>query len=239
MRRFYKAASALAADDGWTVALDGKPIRTPAGRKVLLPVPEVAQAIAEEWAAQPTTGEIIVPSMPLTRLAATGIDRVGPQREKVIDDTARYGGSDLVCYRASAPADLAARQSAAWQPALDWAVARYGAPLALGFGVSFVDQPAASLAALRAAVARHGNLALSALFNLTASTGSLVLALAVSEGRLTAAEAFEAAEVDALHQAEKWGEDAEAVARRAGIRADIAACARFLGLLGPARLLSG
>ena len=102
--------------------------------------------------------------------------------------------------------------------------------------MTFVTQPHASLAALRGAVAAHGDLALSALYNLTHISGSLVIALAVSEGRLSAADAFGAAQLDELFQIERWGEDPIATQRHDGIRRDIDAGARFLALLGDARL---
>ena len=107
LKRFYKTAAVTPADGGFDVRLDGKPIRTPAGRALLLPSEALAAAIAAEWREQPEGGAIRPLEMPLMRLAATALDRVVPQRRKVIDDTARYAGSDLLCYRADTPTDLA------------------------------------------------------------------------------------------------------------------------------------
>src|SRR5205807_3871863 len=121
--------------------------------------------------------------------------------------TAKYGGSDLLCYRATDPASLVQRQQQAWQPLLDWAAERYGARLVVANGTTFVTQPAEAVAALRAAVAAHGDLALSALYNLTHIAGSLVIALAVAERHIPAAEAFAAAQLDELYQIERWGTD--------------------------------
>jgi chaperone required for assembly of F1-ATPase len=237
LKRFYKTAAVTPAEGGFDVRLDGKPIRTPAGRALLIPSEGLATAIAAEWRDQPEGGEIKPLEMPLMRLAATAIDRVATQRRKVIDDTATYAGSDLLCYRADTPTDLAVRQARLWQPLLDWAQARYGAPLDLAGGVQYRSQPQASVAALADAVAAHSDFGLSALFNLTAAMGSLVLALAVSEQRLDPAAAFEAAELDALYEIEKWGEDSEATQRHRRLRHDIDAGARFLALLGSARTL--
>jgi chaperone required for assembly of F1-ATPase len=237
IKRFYQQASVGAAESGFEVRLDGRAIRTPAGRPLLLPNDQLAAAIAAEWQAQPEQREIRPPQMPMTRLAATAIDRVTPQRGKVIADTATYAGSDLLCYRAETPTELVVRQVRQWQPLLDWAAARYDAPLVLAEGIRHRAQAPASLAAIERAVATHSDFGLSALFNLTAAMGSVVLALAVSEQRLDAAQAFVAAELDSLFEIEKWGEDAEATARHAALRRDIAAGAAFLDLLGGARLL--
>ena len=79
-------------------------------------------------------------------------------------------------------------------------------------------------------------MALSSLYNLTHIAGSLVVALAVAERRLTAEEAFAAAQLDDLYQVERWGDDPIAVERRTGVRNDIVAGARFLELLEGTRL---
>lgn len=236
MKRFYKETAVDQGDGGFRVLLDGRPMRTPAKSVLVVPTKALAEAIAEEWALVPEKMEINPAHLLMTRLAATGLDRVSGQRARVIDDTAKYGASDLLCYRATDPSSLVQRQAEAWQPLLDWAAERYGAELAVANGMSFVTQPHAALAALRGAVAAHSDLALSALYNLTHVAGSLVIALAVSEGRLSVADAFNAAQLDELFQIERWGEDPIATKRHEGIRHDLDAGARFLALLGDARL---
>jgi chaperone required for assembly of F1-ATPase len=61
--------------------------------------------------------------------------------------------------------------------------------------------------------------------------GSLVLALAVVEGELDAAQAFDLSRLDETFQAERWGIDAEAKARSDGLRQEVLAAARLLELL--------
>lgn len=236
MKRFYKDTAVNAGDGGWRVLLDGRPMRTPAKAVLVVPTRALADAIADEWLAVPEKQEIDVSHLRLTRLAATGLDRVATQRERVIEDTAKYAGSDMLCYRAPAPSSLVSRQQETWQPLLDWAAGRYGAALAVVEGTTFVDQPADAVARLRAAVAAHGDLALSALYNLTHISGSLVIALAVAEGHLPADRAFAAAQLDELYQIERWGEDPTSTLRHENIKHDIAAGARFLALLENERL---
>jgi chaperone required for assembly of F1-ATPase len=236
MKRFYVAASAAAVEGGFDVRLDGKPIRAPGGTPLVVPVEALARAIAGEWQAQPAGGDIKPLRMPLMRLAATGLERVPAQRAQVIADTAKYAGSDLLCYRATDPDSLVARQAKAWDPMLDWAAERFGARLEPATGVMLRAQSPDALARVREAVAAHGDLALAALYNLTTWMGSVILALAVSERRLDAATAFAAAELDALFGIERWGADAEATQRHERLRADIESAARFLDLLGDARL---
>ena len=105
MKRFYKETAVDAGDGGFRVLLDGRPMRTPAKAVLVVPTKALAEAIAEEWCAVPEKTEINAAHLPLTRLAATGIDRVTTQRARVIEDTAKYAASDLLCYRATDPVE--------------------------------------------------------------------------------------------------------------------------------------
>ena len=229
MRRFYEKAEAVQLPSGHGVALDGKAIKTPGQRELIVPTGALATAIAEEWDEQ--EGEVRPAAMPLTRLAATTIDRVARQRETIVQQISNYTGTDLVCYRAAHPPALAARQQAAWQPLIDWAVLRYDAPLTVTTGVIPRGQSEASLRAFAAAVAELDDFALTALHSATSACGSLVVALALLEGRIDAQEAFAASQLDETFQIEAWGEDAEQAERRRALSTEIAVAAQFILLL--------
>jgi len=209
--------------------LDGRPARTPAKRPLALPARAAAEAVAAEWQAQ---GEEFEPTaLRLTRLANTAIDRVAGNRLAVVAEVSRFGATDLVCYRADAPAELVRRQAEAWQPLVDWAGERHGARLAVTAGVLPTAQPPEALAALIRALEVYDDFALTALHAATAAAGSLVIGLALAEGQIDSEEAFAAACLDEQFQAEQWGVDAEAEARRAALKADIETASRFLALL--------
>jgi chaperone required for assembly of F1-ATPase len=228
MKRIYGKVEAVPASDGYGVALDGRLVKTPRRRDLIVPTMALATAIAAEWEAQ--QGEIRREEMPLTRLAGTTIDRDAADREAIVRQIAGYAGTDLVCYRAAHPPALVTRQQALWQPLLDWAAERYAAPLTVTSGVIPSTQPAASLAAFAAAVAAYQNFALTALHAATTACGSLVIALALMEGRLDAGAAFAASQLDESFQIEAWGEDKEQAERRVALSAEIAAAARFTAL---------
>lgn len=229
-KRFYKKAAVIALDSGGHgVALDGRPIRTPGGAQLAAPTLALAEAIAAEW---DTQDEDIRPlTMPMMRLAATAIDRIGRERVAITEQIAAYGGSDLLCYWAEGPEGLVARQAELWQPLLDWAVEVHGARLTVTQGIGHVAQDAAALAALRGAVEALDDYRLAALSQLTASCGSLVVALAVEAGHIEAGQATAASQLDEDWQAEQWGHDKEAAERRRNVAAEIADAARFLELL--------
>jgi chaperone required for assembly of F1-ATPase len=229
LKRVYREVTTRPLEAGWGIALDGRPMRTPAKNELVVPTEPLAEAIAAEWQAQ--RDEVRPATMPLTRLAATAIDRTTAQREQILSETAKYAGTDLVCYRAEHPPELIARQQAVWDPLVAWAMQRYDAALAVTSGIVPRRQSPAALEAFAAAVAGQDDFRLTALHTLTAACGSLVIALALFEGRLDAEDAFQASQLDESFQIEQWGEDSEAAARRKAIAEDIAAAARFAALL--------
>ncbi len=202
-------------DGSFEIQLDGRPIKTPAGRPLAVPSRALAGAIAGEWNAQ---GEEIVPAtLPLTRLANSAIDGVAGREGEVVQDILNYAASDLLCYRASSPAPLAAEQARLWDPILAWVRAEYNAPFAVGTGLKHIDQPAASLDAIRRVLSPLDAFKLAALHVMTSLTGSALIALAHAKGFLDADAAWAAAHVDENWQISQWGEDFEA-GRRHKIR---------------------
>ena len=229
MKRLYSKAEPVPREHGYGIAIDGRPVKTPGKGDLTVPTGALAAAIAEEWNTQ--EGEVRPATMPLTRLATTTLDRVATQRKTVVQQTANYAGTDLLCYRAGHPPALAARQQTVWQPLIDWAVLRYDAPLSVTNGVIPKSQTTTSLRAFAAAVTELDDFALTALHLATTACGSLVLGLALLEGRIDAAEAFAASQLDESFQIEAWGEDPEQLERRRALAADIEAAARFVSLL--------
>lgn len=227
MKRFWREACAEPAEGGgWGVALDGRPLRTPARARLAVPSEALARAIAGEWLA--VEGEVRPAAMPLTGLANAAIHRAGPE---LADQIAAFGESDLLCYRADGPAELVARQAAAWDPPLAWARARFDIGFVLATGVMHAPQPVATVERLRAAVAALDRFRLAGLHPVVTVSGSLVLGLALHEGAIEAEAAWQAGALDELWQAERWGEDPLAAQARAGRRASLMAGARFLALL--------
>jgi chaperone required for assembly of F1-ATPase len=229
MKRFYKEVEVTASAGGFALLLDGRPVKTP-GRAVLaVPGEALAQAIAGEWREQ---GESIDPrAMSLTGLANAAIDRIAPDPASFAASLARYGENDLLCYRAEEPGELVRRQAEAWDPFLAWARGRYDVELKVTAGILHTPQPAATVERLSKAVASRTPFELAGLSPLVTVTGSLLLALAVAEQAFTPDQAWDAASLDDRWQAEKWGEDADAVAALANRRRDFEAGARFLMLL--------
>jgi len=229
MKRFYREASVRTGPGGGEVLLDERPVRTPARRPLALPTEALAEAIAAEWNAQ---GEEVRPrTMPLTGIANAAIDRVEPDKDAFAAGVAAYGESDLLCYRAEAPASLVARQTELWDPILAWGRRRFDINFEVTTGIMHQPQPANTVVQLSQAVAARDPFELAALSPLVTIAGSLVIALALAEEAIDVETAWLAATLDEAWQAEQWGEDAEAAARLAARRAEFEAAEKFLRLL--------
>lgn len=230
MKRFYKAATAVAADGGWSILLDGRPVRTPARALLVLPTAALGSAVAQEWACQ---GEDIDPaSMAMTGIANAAIDHVMPDPGAFSAPIAAYGESDLTCYRADGPEPLVVRQAEQWQPLIDWAQARYDVIFRVTSSIVHVPQPTETVARLGEAVRALDPFLLAPLSPLVSMSGSLIIGLAVLERAFPVAQLWQAAELDELWQAEQWGDDDQALLRRAQRHEAFMAAAGFAEMAG-------
>jgi chaperone required for assembly of F1-ATPase len=229
VKRFWTEVAIAEADRGWGIALDARPLKTPARATLVVSSLPLAQAIAEEWRASGI--EIDPRQMPLTGLANAAIDHVAPKPHVFANDLARYAEGDLLCYRADHPPKLVAAQAAAWDPLLGWARRRFGVDFIVATGIIHVPQPPAAIAALGAALAPATPFELAALSPIVTIGGSLITALALFERAIDLDTAWEAVTVDDRWQLDQWGADDEGVAALANRRTDFAAAARFLELV--------
>jgi chaperone required for assembly of F1-ATPase len=226
-KRFYKEARTVERDGVFVLELDGKTARTPAKQLLAAPTATIGEALAAEWNALKDT--IDPAQMPLTRLLNVAIDRVADNADIVAADIASYAGSDLVCYRAGEPEGLVAAQAAGWDPVLDWARDSLGARFLLSEGIRHVAQPDESLAAVRAEIDRiQRPFGLAALATVTALTGSVLIALMLARGDISAEAAWSAGHVDEDWNIRQWREDAEAMQRRASRRVEFDAAVTVL-----------
>jgi chaperone required for assembly of F1-ATPase len=224
-KRFWTDVSVRAVPGGFEVLLDARVLKTPGKVSLLLPTEQLAKAVAAEWAG--VEGLVKPHLMPMTRLANTAIEKVAPLRAEVIEEILRYGGSDLLCYRAEAPSALIARENEVWSPLLDWAAKALGARLTVTSGIIAVDQPSEAMDALRKVVTAHDHFALTALYDMTAISGSLIIALAAANDH-DPESLWRAARLQEHVQSEQWGVDEEAAALELLKKSDFLNALRFL-----------
>ena len=229
MKRFYERVTTASLDDGYAIFLDDRPIKTPKRETLVVPTEALALALAEEWDSQGKT--VSIESMRLNKLANTAIDHIGRVRDEVIDDIAKYGETDLLCYRSDYPQELQDIQTSKWQPVLDWVEEATGARLKSTVGVIHLPQEETALSRIRSAVSGHDDFRLTALHMVTTLTGSVCLALALSNGFLSVDEIWDIATVDDQFQEKRWGTDPEAQESLHRRHRDLMVASRQLDLL--------
>lgn len=214
------------ADGGFGVTLDGRPLKTPAKARLVVPTRALADAIAAEW--ETAAGTVDPRAMPMTGLANAAVDRADDQ---LVVGITRYAENDQFCYRAEGPAPLVERQAEAWDALLGWARRRYDVDFATCSGIVHVAQPPETVRKLRHAVTALDRFRLAGLSPLVTIGGSLIAGLAVLEEAIPPEAAWEAVSLDERWQLEKWGSDAQAEAALDAKRSDFLAAACFLQLL--------
>ena len=228
-KRFYKMATVAASGDAFVLQLDGKAAKTARGGQIATEISALAEAIAAEWNAQGERIDFL--RMPMTRFLGTTIDLGGDDAGKWRETWLAFLKSEHLCYRATAPSELVERQRGAWDPLLDWAALSFEIRLATGAGVSFIAQPPDTLAAGARLIKRADAANVLGMKEAAEISGSAVIALALSRRAFPSEVLFGASRVDEDFQTERWGEDAEAADRRAGLRIDFLDAARFLDLV--------
>lgn len=228
-KRFYRTVSVAGDAGAWTVLLDSKKLKTPEKVDLVLPGEAMARALAAEWEAQEE--RIDIASMFLTRTANVAIDRTPAARSEMVEEVAGYVSTDLLCYLADSPEELCARQDEAWTPLRDWAMAELGLQLETTDGLSPIEQPATTVAAVREHAAGLDDWRLTGLVFGVGLCGSAVLGLAIEQGRLSAVDAFELSRVDEAFQESVWGEEAEAIRVTERKRVEAAALDTWFGAI--------
>lgn len=209
---------------------DGVAMRSPCGQDMIVPTRSLAESMAREWRAQEPCKTDLA-SMPMTRLAISALDGPSASREATESTLLAVAQSDTLLHRAPPHEPLAARQAQVWQPLLDWFAEQFEAKLVASAGIMPIPQCDETLRTVNAALAGLNPFALAGIDLLCRATGSLVLAMALAEGRLDAKRTFEAAELESLCQIERWGEDSEARAKLDSVRNDIEQCEKWFDLL--------
>ena len=208
-KRFWSTVSVETCPEGFSIRLDGRPVRTPAKRALVLPTQAIAGRVAAEWEAQEE--QVDPATMPWTRSANAAIDKVATRPREVMDHLAGYAGTDLLSYRAAGPVELVLRQQETWDPLLDWLASRHGVRFEVTPGVMPVEQDPACVSRLVQSMESMSSFQLTGFQELVTLSGSFVIALAVADGAFPVRDLWSASRLDESWQAEHWGKDVEAV----------------------------
>ncbi len=228
VKKFYDSVSFDQTPDGYQLLLDQRGAKTPAKKPLIVPTKELIAAVISEWQGQGETLDFA--TMPMSQRQMVFLDQATSEAARWRSVVVGYIQSDLLCYRAEQPPELVTRQEQQWGPVLAWAQKRLGAEFATTNGIISVPQDPALLAGLEKVLEQKSIAEIFILCSLTQITGSAVLALGVVEGEIAPEQGFTLSRLDETYQAEKWGEDSEAVEREAFLKASFDQDLHWLGL---------
>ncbi|KAK9811463.1 hypothetical protein WJX72_004319 [[Myrmecia] bisecta] len=231
--RFYKTVGVRLEEQqgGYQVTLDGRPLKTPARKPLVLPTYALALAVAAEWEWQDAR-RIRPFTMPLMSLAATAIDQPKP-RPLVIQALSQYLQTDSTCCRHE-PGPLADRQALIYNPILSWARHKFGADFAVTTSIFGAEHAPAASAQVEQYLHGLDAWRLTAVEALAGACRSVLMGLAVMHGKMGVQDAIAAARLEEAWQVEEWGlvEGGHDI-DMADISVRVAAPITFLRLLPP------
>ena len=229
MKRFYKDVAVIEAGDGWQVTLDGRGMKTQGGNQQIVPSRTLAETLATEWRDQ--GDEIDTKVFQFRDLADFAIDIVATDREAAIEKLLGYAETDTLCYRADTEDALFGRQQDQWEPLVGHLESRHGIRFQRISGVMHKPQPPETLAALRAHLEAQDDFTISGMVTMASLAASLCVALlANDEGINDPMLLWRDANLEEEWQAEQWGREEEAEARRAKRGNDYSAAQVFVTL---------
>ena len=233
MRRFFESASVQEQPEGFLVLLDKRPVRSPIKHKVVLPSRKLADAVAAEWEFAGHDGrEIDLLAMPIFSMAVTVADHVDGQEQILREELVRYGGNDVICYRAGAnDPDIHAHQRQKWDIWCQWAASTLGVKLVLTQGLMPVNQSETAHRKLSTLVSDLHGWHLGCGYRAVTLGGSFVLGYAFLQREISAETLFHLCFLDELYQNRKWGADKEAMARHSNIFSELKDVESILSML--------
>lgn len=237
MKRFYKMVSIEPAAEQEAVhhiLLDGRPVKTQSGARLLVPNETIAHQVMEEWANQ--EDEIDPDTMPLTQILNTAIDHVPLQRGAMAQNVLRYLDTDLLCYLAEKPEALVEAQEKVWGPWREWFGQEFGTPLKTTSGLAALKQDQKAHDALTQYVNNLGDMHFTVLQLVTPLSGSVIMAAAFVEERARPDDVIAAAFVeedfkDSLYDADKYGADPLIEKSKKAAHTDLSAAQHILKAL--------
>ncbi|MBB3033481.1 chaperone required for assembly of F1-ATPase [Erythrobacter lutimaris] len=210
---------------GWQVHLDGRPVKTRLGAPQVVPTEALAELLRREWAQAPQ--EFDASAFALRDLADRAIDTIESNRDAVIDRLLAFADGDTLCYRAEPDEAVARRQAQVWEPVVAQIEADLAITLNRTHGIIHRPQSEASQTAIRARLEKENVFVLAGLDAASSLAASLCVALSGLRDDADAKALWAAANLEEDYQAEQWGIDEEARARRDAREAEFTRAIEF------------
>lgn len=148
-------------------------------------------------------------------------------RKEIIDDLIKYSLTDMLFFW-STEKGLMERQFAEWQPLLDWAENEFETKYEKTESLDVPQSNHATGWRLKSFLDELSDKELAAFFVAAQNMRSVLLAAALIKKHITADQAFKAAFLEELYQAENWGSDDETEKRRGQLKQELMEIEAFL-----------
>ncbi len=152
---------------------------------------------------------------------------IAKNREEVIDRLVQFALTDMLLFWGTNK-ELAERQEKIWGPILQWASYEVNTKFIKTQSIDVPSQEENSAQRLKMFMETLSNKELAAFYIAALNMKSVLLAAALIKGKINAQQAFEAAYLEELWQAENWGVETEAEKRRTEIRKELQEIETFL-----------
>lgn len=228
-QKFWKNVEVNQDVQGYSIFLDGRILKTPQKKVVIMPNKFIATAVAKEWQSQES--HIKPRTMPLSRLVMTLIDQLqdNPQKQaQWMDEAIQYLETDLLLFPSPSPQELYMKEQMQWLPLIDWIgdVLHHQFHVYEGLVVSQYNHKA--MVYLKEFIQNYSFWKQAAFATLVSVCGSAIVAFAVAEGKIDGDRAKKAVLVQEYYQRDQWGNDAELDAQITNKEFEILAFCYFL-----------
>ncbi|KAI0806963.1 ATP12-domain-containing protein [Fomes fomentarius] len=208
LKRFWKNVDIEKRDGGYAVTLDKRPLKTPSGKRLIIPAEKrlVAALVASEWENQQTA--LKPHALPMTSLASRALDAFEDQstHAEVRAQLLKYFETDTICYHADSPAVLVKLQETHWKPLLDWARSTFNVDIAVTDSFLVPKQSSETLKKFDEVLSKLSSWEMAAMERATYTSKSFLIGLALVMRHLNVDQAAQAAHVEVNSQIERWGE---------------------------------
>lgn len=232
MKRFYKQVAIYKDGDLYGIYLDGKPVKTQAGKVLLCSSEKLAKEVGAEWDAQEK--DILPSTMPVTKIVITTLDQTR-SRDEILRHIDSYIETDLVFFRADA-SPYREKQEMCWGKFVQW----YEKKFSVSLNITEQITPLRQDEKLRKTIADYCkslcDISLTLYDSVLEDTSSNILTSALFEAAATPEEIYEAVFLDDLIRAviydeERYGAAPDQEKKRRDVRRNLEGATRLLAAL--------
>ncbi len=153
---------------------------------------------------------------------------VAQHREEIIERMVNFSLTDTLLFRNPDAVELIEEERKVWDPIVEWAKEKMQAKFQTTESLEVPVENNASLPRLQVFLESLSDKELVAFYEVSKITKSVLLAAAFVKGKVNADEAFRAAFLEEIWQADKWGHEALADKRRDEIKQELKDVEDFL-----------